>query len=95
MALAERGTVIRRLSQRLRGESPTSEGRRHRQTEERYESVSRAVDQWLSLLREMEHAGQSGEARYETYYQAYLQAKQQQKRIDLELFNLRQGLSSE
>jgi hypothetical protein len=95
MALAERGTVIRRLTQRLRGESLPPGGRRYRQTEERYESVSRAVDQWLSLLRDMEHAGQSGEARYETYYQAYLQARQQQKRIDLELFNLRQGLSSE
>jgi hypothetical protein len=40
----------------------------------------------------MEHAGQSGEAKYESYYRAYLQAKQHQKRVDLELFNYRQGL---
>jgi hypothetical protein len=42
----------------------------------------------------MEAAGQTTDPRYETYYQAYLQAKQQQKRADLELFNLRQSLTS-
>jgi hypothetical protein len=39
----------------------------------------------------MERNGESGEARYDLYFQAYLQAKQQQKRVDLELFNLKQG----
>ena len=93
MALAERGTVIRRLTDRLRGGAQPSSARKYRQTEVRYHHVSQAVEQWLSILKEMEHAGQTGEPRYETYYQAYLQAKQQQKRVDLELFNLRQGLS--
>jgi hypothetical protein len=41
----------------------------------------------------MERNGESDEGRYEQYYQAYLQAKQLEKRTDLDLFNLREGLS--
>jgi hypothetical protein len=61
--------------------------------EERRRGLAQATQEWLALLREMEHEGQSGDARYEAYFQAYLQAKQQQKRADLELFNLRNGLT--
>ncbi|HLJ68188.1 MAG TPA: hypothetical protein VKX16_12595 [Chloroflexota bacterium] len=62
--------------------------------EARREAHSRAKEQWLSVLRDMERDGQTGEARYESYYRAYMTAKQQEKRAELELFNLRQGLSS-
>lgn len=60
--------------------------------EERRESLARAAQEWKSLLREMEHAGQSSEARYESYYRAYLQAREKEKRADLELFNIKQRL---
>jgi hypothetical protein len=40
----------------------------------------------------MEHNGESGDSRYESYYTAYLQARDQQKRIDLQVFNVRSGL---
>ena len=56
---------------------------------EKQRALQKATDQWLSLLREMEQQGQSGEAAYERYYRAYLDAKQQQKDVDLQLFNLR------
>jgi hypothetical protein len=52
-----------------------------------------ATEQWLSLLREMERNGETSEPRYETYFRAYLRSKQQEKRFDLELFNMRQGLT--
>jgi hypothetical protein len=41
----------------------------------------------------MDRNGETNEGRYQQYYQAYLQAKQLEKRIDLELFNLREGLT--
>jgi hypothetical protein len=44
---------------------------------------------WLSILRDMEQQGQSGELSYERYYQAYLDARQQEKDVELVLFNLR------
>ena len=65
-----------------------------RRVEEKLRSSAQATEQWLNLLREMEMSGETADARYERYYQAYLQARQQQKRVDLELFNLRQGLTS-
>jgi hypothetical protein len=40
----------------------------------------------------MERNGESGTAQYESYFQAYLQARQQEKAVDLELFNRRRGL---
>lgn len=90
MALG-RGSLVRRLTRRGPTAQDTSSVER---IEERKRTLSRATEQWLSLLREMEHAGQTGEARYETYYRAYLQSKEQQKRVDLELFNVRRGLTS-
>jgi hypothetical protein len=41
----------------------------------------------------MDRNGETNEGRYQQYYQAYLRAKQLEKRIDLELFNLREGLT--
>lgn len=63
-----------------------------RRLQERQENAQRATEEWLSLLREMEHNGETATSQYERYYQAYLQAKQQQKAVDLELFNRRRGL---
>lgn len=85
----------------LRSTSPL--GRRERDTgheeraevrrlQERQENMHRATEEWLSLLREMEANGESASMQYERYYQAYLQAKQQKKMVDLELFNRRRGL---
>jgi hypothetical protein len=61
--------------------------------EDRREQLARAVDEWLSLLKDMEAAGECGGERYDRYYQAYLQALKQQKDIDLQLFNIRRGLT--
>lgn len=60
--------------------------------EEKHRAAVAAAQQWLTLLREMERNGETSEGRYEQYFSAYLQAKQLEKRFDLELFNLRQGL---
>jgi hypothetical protein len=86
-----RPPVLRRL---FPSGEPATPGHTLRRIEEKQRSLTAATEKWLSLLREMEHAGQSGDAQYEAYYQAYLQAKQQQKRVDLELFNLRNGLTT-
>jgi hypothetical protein len=87
MALGWRGT----RRQREQEEAP---GRREVQRiEERQRALADSTEKWRSLLREMEHAGQSADPRYETYYQAYLQAREKQKQVDLELFNLRRGLA--
>jgi hypothetical protein len=40
----------------------------------------------------MERAGQTADPRYDAYFQAYLQARQQEKRAELDLFNVRRGL---
>jgi hypothetical protein len=40
----------------------------------------------------MEGNGETNSPNYERYYQAYLQAKQQQKAAELDLFNRRRGL---
>jgi hypothetical protein len=76
---------------RLRVKSRKLTDRDLQRMEEKQASLQKATQQWLSLLREMERNGESGEARYDHYFQAYLQAKRQQKRVELELFNLRQG----
>jgi hypothetical protein len=68
------------------------EEREMRRLRERHASLQRATDEWLSLLKEMELNGESGGSQYDRYYQAYLQAKQQQKDVDLQLFNRRSGL---
>ncbi len=94
MALGKRGSLLRRLAHRDDQSACLPDLREVRRAEERQKTLAEATERWLSLLREMEHAGQSGDARYETYFRAYLEAKQRQKRVDLELFNLRQRLSS-
>jgi hypothetical protein len=60
--------------------------------EERRRSLSEASEKWYSLLREMERNGESANAQYERYYEAYLEARHVEKRAELELFNLRHGL---
>lgn len=92
MALARPSILIHRIAGRFLGRLPAAEGACW-DIEERHRKLTAAADQWLSLLREMEQSGHSGEARYEAYYQAYLRTKQQQKRLDLELFNVRQRLT--
>jgi hypothetical protein len=77
---------------RLLGSRPENEGRELRRLRERHESLKRATEEWLSILREMEHNGETGTAQYERYFQAYLQARQQEKAVDLQLFNHRRGL---
>jgi len=63
--------------------------------EDKHRKLAETANEWLSLVREMEHTGQSGEAHYESYHQAYLQARHKEKRAELELFNLRRGLIAE
>lgn len=81
-------SIVQKLSRSLLSR-PVHDGAGARRIEERRRGLAEATEQWLSLLREMEQDGQTGDAKYEAYYRAYLQAKQQQKRADLELFNLR------
>jgi hypothetical protein len=88
-----RPSLVGRLTRLFRTGDADSVASRCGRIEERHRTLSRAAEQWLTLLQEMEAAGQTTDPRYETYYQAYLQAKQQQKRADLELFNLRQSLT--
>lgn len=63
-----------------------------RRIEERVRGYSAATQEWLTLLQEMERAGQTADPRYDAYFQAYLQARQQEKRAELDLFNVRRGL---
>lgn len=86
--------LLRSTSPLHRGERNTGHTERAevRRLQERHESARRATDQWLSLLREMELNGETATSEYERYYQAYRQAKQQEKAVDLELFNRRRGL---
>lgn len=88
MALWPNPSPLRRLFRSQSGSDP----RELRRLSERQESLSRAMEEWVSLLREMERNGESGGAEYDRYFQAYLRAKQQKKRADLELFNRRIGL---
>ena len=66
----------------------------YQRLEARLRTLAEAREQWLALLRDMERQGETADARYETYYQAYVKARQQEKRVDLELFNLRKGLTT-
>ena len=77
---------------RLLGSRSMDGEREMRRLRERHASLKHATEEWRSLLREMELNGESGGAQYERYFQAYLQAKQQQKTVDLQLFNRRRGL---
>lgn len=88
MALLRTTSPLRRRDT----ESGRAERAEMRRLQERQEKAHRATEEWLSLLREMERNGETATTQYERYYQAYLQAKQQQKSADLELFNRRQGL---
>lgn len=88
-----RTSLVARLTRLFRSDDAASFASRYGRIEERHRTLSRAAEQWLTLLQEMEAAGQTTDPRYEAYYQAYLQARQQQKRADLELFNLRQSLT--
>jgi hypothetical protein len=60
--------------------------------EERCRVLATATEQWRTILRDMERSGESGDPRYDQYLEAYIDARQQEKRADLELFNLKQGL---
>src|SRR5207302_1861981 len=88
-----RRSLAGRLLGLFRAGDVTTGANHYDRIEERYRNLSQAADQWLTLLHEMEAAGQTSDPRYDAYYRAYLQAKLQQKRADLELFNLRQSLS--
>ncbi len=88
-----RGLSLLRFGPR---QAKRSEGElsRYYRVQEKHRCLAQATQQWLLLLREMERNGETGDVRYETYYKAYLQARDHEKRADLELFNLRQGLST-
>ncbi len=88
MALLRSTSPLRRRDQDA-GREERAEVRR---LQERQENAERATQEWLSLLREMERNGETASTQYDRYYRAYLQAKQQQKSVDLELFNRRRGL---
>lgn len=70
----------------------TSKQHEIRRIEEKQESMAAATEQWLGLLQDMQAAGQVDEERYQRYYQAYLRSKQEQKKVDLDLFNLRMNV---
>ena len=63
-----------------------------RRVEEKRRAAAEVTQQWLTLLRDLEQNGESSKATYDTYYAAYLQAREQERRAELELFNSRQGL---
>jgi uncharacterized protein involved in exopolysaccharide biosynthesis len=93
MARARYVSPVGRLSGLLRRRSSNASDSEIRRLEEKYKTAAAATQQWLSLLREMERNGETDEVRYEQYYRAYLQSKQLEKRTDLHLFNLREGLT--
>ncbi len=81
--------LLRRLFSRLGRNEVTTDDDDVRRLEEKQRSLQRATEQWLSLLREMEQEGESNELNYDRYYQAYLDAKRQQKHVEMLLFNMR------
>ncbi|MGH2443227.1 MAG: hypothetical protein ACRDFX_08695 [Chloroflexota bacterium] len=83
------GTPLARLFGRM-GRSPGEA--EYRKLEEKKKALAQATLEWHSLLREMEVNGESSDPRYESYFGAYLDAQQQEKQIDLQLFNFRNGL---
>jgi hypothetical protein len=89
----ERYLFSRLLGGRDRTRDAVQTRERVRRAEEKWRAAVETTQQWLTLLREMETTGESDHARYDTYFGAYLQARDQEKRIELELFNLRQGLA--
>ena len=88
------GSRLRRIISHFSGKQPVSLEQEVRRLEEKRVALRKATDEWLSLLRDMEQQGQSGEAAYERYYAAYLAAKKQQKDVELNLFNLRSQRAS-
>lgn len=76
----------------LFGRRSIDETLEERRLEERLRGLAQATEEWRSLLREMEGSGESSNPQYERYYHAYVEARQQEKRADLALFNLRRGL---
>lgn len=90
MVRNERKSTLARL---FSSRNTDSTDDRTRRAEEKLRAASEAIDQWLSLLRELEQTGESDSARYDTYYRAYLQAREQEKRAELELFNLQHELA--
>lgn len=85
---------MRRIFSRLSGKDFVPPDQEARRLDEKRRSLQKATGQWLSLLRDMEHQGQSDEAAYERYYKAYLDARHQQKEVELQLFNLRSRRAS-
>lgn len=71
--------------------SPQLEAERLR---EKYRQSVEATQRWLGLLRELEHEGKTATATYEQYFNAYLQARRLEKRLELEVFNLRSETTS-
>lgn len=63
-----------------------------RRLEEKHRQLAQATEHWLGLLREMERTGESDSKRYDIYFRSYIEAREQEKRADLELFNHRRGL---
>jgi len=62
--------------------------------QEKYRQSVEATQRWLGLLRELEHEGKTATATYEQYFNAYLQARRLEKRLELEVFNLRSETTS-
>lgn len=93
MARARYGSPTSRLSGLFRRSAGSHHDSDFRRLEEKYRTAADATQQWLLLLREMERNGETDAGRYDHYFRAYLQAKQLEKRTDLELFNLREGLT--
>jgi hypothetical protein len=83
-------SFLHRVLTRIGGKETLPIDSQVRRLEEKRLSLQRATNQWLSLLRDMEQHGESSQTTYERYYQAYLDAKRQQKQVELSLFNLRQ-----
>jgi hypothetical protein len=96
VARKKQPSVLSRLfGGRDRAPSGAISRERIRKAEEKRRAAADATREWVALLREMETTGESSSPQYESYYSAYLQSREQEKRIDLELFNLRQGLKGE
>lgn len=60
--------------------------------EVRLRTLERVTEDWLSLVREMEASGETGDPRYERYLHAFADARHQQKQVELALFNYHRGL---
>ena len=86
----KRPPILRRL---LGGANGDSADRQFDRLEQKCRVLERATRDWLTLLREMEQSGETNDPRYETYYRAYLEAKRQEDHAQLQLFNLRRGLT--